>query len=55
MIFDSDVYLTDDERLAERLAETPAQRRERVANRVVDAETTAALRRLWRLSSTKED
>ena len=42
-----DLYLTDDERLADRLTETPAQRRARITEKVVDAETTAALRRLW--------
>jgi len=40
-------YLSDDERLVDRLLESPAHRRERVMNRVADAETLDALRRLW--------
>lgn len=38
---------TADERLVARLTESPAQRARRVARRVVDPETAAALRRLW--------
>lgn len=48
MIYDErDGDLTDDERVADRLTETPAQRRERITDKIVDAETVAALRRLW--------
>lgn len=47
MIFDDDhgAHLTDDEQLTDRLTETPAQRRARVANQIVDAETASAILR----------
>jgi len=40
-------YLTDDERLAGRLAERPAARAARVAAKAVDPAAAVALRRLW--------
>ena len=47
MIYDDrETHLTDDERLADRLSETPAQRHERVTSKTVDAETAAVVRRL---------
>lgn len=47
MVWETREAFDSEEKFVDRLLESPAQRRERVVNRAVDADTVTALVRLW--------